>query len=206
MRTHLNFSRFFGVFVVAFLLSIFLLPDYAEARRGSFGGSRSFGRSRSFSTPKRTSTPKPRSSFGTNRSTTNAPRSSFGGSRMTKAQAQAKYGTPRKVETRSFRDANGVAQNYNVHHYNGFGSSFMTGYLMGSTPFMWMTPFHPAFYFSRPVYVQNANGTIDVYPPTFSFFKLLIGLVVLGVIVLIIRALIKRARGRSSIGSQSSFS
>ena len=159
------------------------LGDYLEIRRGgSFGGRRGGSVSRPRSSGSSSSATRSRS---TSRS------SSFGGSRtMTSQQAKAKYGTPRRTETRTMTGANGMPINYNVHHYGGFSSGLMTGYLTGQM--MWYMTV-PAFFYSRPVYVKNPDGTIDVYPPTFNWSKFFF-------IVLIIAAiyyLLKRARNKS---------
>jgi hypothetical protein len=91
-----------------------------------------------------------------------------------------------------------------VHSYGGYTDGLMMGYLMGRTSAMWYTPFHPAFYYSRPVYVNNPDGTMEVYPPTFSFFRLFLGLAVLGLIVWLVMRFFRRRAGVDS-GSQSSF-
>jgi hypothetical protein len=208
-------TRLTGVFLIMVTLFLFIAPDIAEARRGfgGFGGGRSFGRSfggsRSFrSTPRTT----PRSSFGRRTSPATAPKmtssqraaSSFGGKRLQSSGAYTqKYGTPRKSVTQSYT-RNGVTQNYVVNSYGGYGSGLMTGYMMGHTSWMWMMPFHPAFYYSRPYYADNPDGTVSVYPPTFSWSKLFFTIIIFGVIVYIIVAII-RSRGRGG-NSQSSFS
>lgn len=171
-----------------------------NARRGGGGGSRrsgSMGGSRrsSSSSKSRTTTSKPKTN------PTKTP--SFGGTRMNKADATKKYGTPRKTETMTGTNAAGSSVRYNVNSYGGYGSGLMTGYMMGVTPFYWSMPFHPAFYYSRPVYVDNADGSIDVYPPRFSFGKLLITLIIIAAIIFIIRRIMKaRKLGNTS---QSSF-
>lgn len=201
MKVKTNIARFLGVAFLLFVTMMFVLPEFAEARRGgrgSFGGSRSLkskpsqvqqNRTNSFSRPAAKS------------------RTSFGGARMTSQQAKAKYGTPRKVEQTVGKNSNGGSQVYNMHHYGGFSSGLMTGYMMGHTSMLWMMPFHPAFYYSRPQYVENADGTIDVYPPTLSFTKIIMGLILLGIVVWIIRRLVIRARGGGTKNqSASSFS
>jgi hypothetical protein len=165
-------------------------------RGGSFGGSR-----RSRSTSKSSKSTKSRSSTAKKTDPKKTP--SFGGKRMTQTEARKTYGTPRKTETMTGKNAAGERVSYNVNSYGGYGSGLMTGYMMGATPFMWSMPFHPAFYYSRPTYVTNPNGTIDVYPPRFSFGKLLITLIIITAIIFIIRRIIKARR--ASGGSQSSF-
>lgn len=206
-------NLFFGVFLVL-VLTLFIAPDIAEARRGfggGFGGrgfGRSFGgsRSRSMRTPRTT----PRSSFG--RSGARPARmtpsqkaaSSFGGKRLSSPRAYtSKYGTPRKTTTQTIT-RNGVTQNYMMHGYGGYGSGLMMGYMMGTTSWMWMMPFHPAFYYSRPYMVDNPNGTVGVYPPTFSWSKLFFTLLIAGVIIYIIYVIIRNRRSTGQ--SQSSFS
>jgi hypothetical protein len=159
-----------------------------ELRRG-----RSFGGSRSRSTrPSRRSTNKKSSSKRTNRSSSSGlasspKRPSFGGNRISQSQAKSRYKSPpRKQETVSRPSASGQNTTYVMNHYGGYGSGLMTGYMMGSSMWYWSMPFHPAFYYGRPAYVTNADGTVSVYPPTFSFGKLLFTLLILGVIIFII--------------------
>ncbi len=193
MKRILNYKRFLGAVVVVLLMSLFVLPDFAEARRGgSFGGSR--GGSMRQSKPR--TQQQARQPGAAQRSTS---KTSFGGNRITKQQATAKYGTPRRTETTTGTNAQGGAQTYNVNHYGGYSSGLMTGYMLGHTSMLWMMPFHPAFYYSRPYYVENEDGTVDVYPPTFSFMRIIIGLVVLWIIIAIIRSIIRKARGRSNV-------
>ncbi len=215
MKNDNNIRRFFGVFLAVFALMIFLLPDFAEARRGgSFGGSRggsrsSFKSSRSFSAPKSTQSSRPSSSFGSSRKSSSLfskdGRSSFGGTSMSRQQAQAKYGTPRRVVNQSYKNDAGGYSNYRMNDYGGYSSGLMHGYMMGQTSWMWAMPFHPAFYYSRPAYVYNSDGTVDVYPPTFSFFKLIVALFVLAIIVLIIRAVLRARKKMSQSYSSGSF-
>ncbi|GAB5466910.1 MAG: hypothetical protein Kapaf2KO_23460 [Candidatus Kapaibacteriales bacterium] len=190
-------------------LTIFLLPDIAEARRGgrSFGGSR-----RSFS---RKST-KPKSSFGKKSSRTRSSRantkpksptqrlSSFGGKKMTSAAASKKYGTPRKTVTKQMASPNGTGMsNYRFNSYGGFGSNFMMGYMLGSIPWYWSTPFHGAYYYNKPSYVTNSDGSVDVYPGSFSWGKLFMGIIIIGGIVFLVYRVI-RGRKRNSIAAASS--
>ncbi len=151
--------------------------DLLEVRRGgSFGGRRGG----SFSRPSRSTSRQPSSNSGTA-----ARKSSFGGARkMSSTQAKAKYGTPRRTETKSITGANGMPMNYNVHHYGGFSSGLMTGYLTGNM--LWYMTV-PAFFYSRPVYVENPDGTKDVYPPTFNWSKLFFILLIVAGIVFLFR-------------------
>ncbi|HOK15258.1 MAG TPA: hypothetical protein PLU67_04795 [Candidatus Kapabacteria bacterium] len=181
MKAYNHLRRFFGTVIIFFALSIFILPDFAEARRGggSFGGSRSFK-------PRPAQTAKPK--------TSNVPRqqrtSSFGGTRISKEQAKAKYGIPKKVEQTKRVDANGNQRTYNIHNYDGYANGLMTGYLLGHTSWLWMMPFHPAFYYSKPYYVENEDGSIDVYPPTFSIMRLLIGIALFSFVIWLVYRLI----------------
>ncbi len=215
MKTSIINKPFLAIITIA-LLWLLVGTELLEARGGgsrggSFGGSRSFGRS---SAPSRPSAPAsaPRSSFGGNRSTAvgsgAAKSSSFGGTRMASSgDYTSKYGTPRR--TVAGNTMAGVPGNYRVNDYGGYSSSLMMGYMMGSTSMMWSMPFHPAFYYSRPYYVTNPDGTVGVYPPTFSFAKLFFTLVILGAIIFVIYVIIRnRRRNNGSWGvthSQSSF-
>lgn len=223
MKNKNKFAKIFGTIFLVVALMILIAPDVAEARRGfgggfgrSFGGSRSFGRSfggsrsRSFQRPRSS---QPRSSFGSRKGTTSAMRStpsskaasSIGGRRLSGGSRQytSKYGAPRKSTTQSVT-RNGVTQNYVMHSYGGYGSGLMTGYMMGATSWMWMMPFHPAFYYSRPYYVDNSDGTVGVYPPTFDWSKLFFTLIIIAIIIYIIRVIIRNRKSRAY--SQSSFS
>lgn len=163
---------------------------------GSFGGRRSSGGS-SFGGSK-SSTSK---SAATQSRSSASPSSSFGGRRMMSTQqARANYGTPRKVEQYSRTESGGNQVRYNMNNYGGFSSGLMTGYMMGNMSW-WMHG--PAFFYSRPTYVYNKDGSYDVYPPTFSFGKFLLIVLVLAAIILIIRAIIKKRREGGY--SQSSF-
>ncbi len=204
------------------LLTIFtfvLSPVIADAKGsfgGSRGGSRSFGgsrgggssfgssRSKSYSRPSAPSSSYNRPSSTPSRSYS-TPRSSFGGNRMNSGQDYTRsYGIPRQSTPMSLRNNQGVNQNYVVHNYGGRGDGFMMGYMMGSIPFMWHTPFHPAYYYSRPSYVTNPDGTVEVYPPTFSYMTLFFTIVIIGGIVLLVVVAIRRRRMYSE--SNSSFS
>jgi hypothetical protein len=98
----------------------------------------------------------------------------------------------------------GSNQNYVVHNYGGRGDGFMMGYMMGSVPFMWRTPFHPAYYYSQPSYVTMPDGSVEVYPPTFSYSTLIFTLLIGGLIVYVIVRVIRRRV--SNMNSNSSFS
>lgn len=210
MESSNKIRRILGFLTIIFALGVFLAPDYADARRrGSFGGkSRSSFKSKSSRAKK--SFGSKRSSSRLNKNTRSVPKtkqSSFGGSRLSNKQAYtSKYGAPRKTSTYNGKNAAGGNQRYIMNNYGGYGSGLMTGYMMGSTSWMWAMPFHPAFYYSRPYYVNNPDGTIGVYPPTFSFGKLLFTLMIIGAIILIIRAVIRARKRRLSGGGGSNYS
>jgi hypothetical protein len=145
-----------------------------ESRRGG-----SFGRSRGTRT--RSST---RSGTQTTAPINRQKQPSFGGQRMDRQTAQAKYGAPRRTESIRTNNAAGGQMDYRVNHYGGFSSSLMTGYMLGNMAW-WMTA--PAFFYSRPVYVENEDGTVDVYPPSFDFGKLLTILIVVFAVVYFVR-------------------
>lgn len=176
--------------------------EFIEARRG--GGSRSFGGRSSRSSRSRSN----KKSFGNKRSSSKsnlkpaapAKKPSFGGTRMSASQAKAKYGTPRKTSTVSAKNSLGNNTQYRVNNYGGFSSGLMMGYMTGQmTSMMWMG----SLFYSRPVYVTNENGMTSVYPPTFSFTRLLIFLIVIYVVYRIIKAIVKSRKpsGGSSSGS-----
>jgi hypothetical protein len=182
------------------------LGDLLEIRRGGgFGGSRrggSFGKRRSSGRTKsnrRSSAPKMKPS---------PKRPSFGGKRMSSAQAKKQYGTPTKQSQMSSKNAQGVRQNYTVNHYGGYGSGLMMGYMAGSSMWYWSMPFHPAYYYSRPRYVENTDGTVGVYPPTFSFTKVLFSIIIVFVIIFVVKRLFFSRSGSNSSrgGSSGSFS
>ncbi len=207
MRNKHRILNILASLFLALTLFLFVAPDIADARRGSrrsFGGSR-----RSYSKPKSTQkkSTQPKSSQRRSMvSPTNKKVTSFGGNRLSSSKAYTqKYGTPRKKSTVQGKNAQGMPQRYVVNNYGGYGSSLMTGYLLGSTSWMWAMPFHPAFYYSRPYYHQNADGTVSVYPPTFSATKLIFTLVIAAVIIYIIYTIIKSRRRKSRELSQSSF-
>jgi hypothetical protein len=204
MKTQHKFSlvqRWVGVAVVSLVAFLFLVSEAdAQRRRGGFGGGGSFGGSRSPSySPSRPSAPSPSSGMS---------RGSFGGARPQSAIAgsnyRSSYGIPRQSSPMTVP---GASSPYMVHSYGGYGDGLMAGYLMGRTSMMWSMPFHPAFYYSRPVYVTGANGAMEVYPPTFSFFRLFMGLFIMGGVVFLVVWLVRRSRRNSDYGmSQSSFS
>ncbi len=211
-------TRFWTAFLAVCLVLVGILSDVseAEARRGG-GGGRSFGGSRRSSTPRYSPSRPSAPSSPTTRSrtttgsrstsgstTTSRPSSSFGGSRLSSSQDYTRsYGTPRRTESMTARNAQGVTESYNVNRYGGMSDGFMLGYMTGQTSWMWSMPFHPAFYYSRPYEVRNANGTIDVYPPTFSWGKLLITVVVVGGVAYLIYRAVRRRRSSPAVPTSS---
>lgn len=79
---------------------------------------------------------------------------------------------------------------------------FMMGYMMGSIPWYFSMPFHPAFYFSRPYTVANPDGSVGVYPGTFQWGTLFLTLIVLAALGFIVVMWLKRRRQRALAGSE----
>lgn len=210
MKLHNSLMRSLGAFIALVVLILFVAPDFADARRGG-GSRRSFGGSK-----RSTSRQQPKSSFGGKKSTqTRTPATAqrkampkTGGNALSSSKAYtSKYGTPRKTETRTMKDASGQTRQYRVNDYGGYGSGLMTGYMMGSVPFMWSMPFHPAFYYSKPYYATNPDGTVSVYPPTFNASKLIFTIIIAAVIIYIIYAIVRNARRKKrSSGETRSYS
>lgn len=206
--------------VIATILMIFPTDMLSQRRGGSFGGSR-----RSYSAPR--SSPRGGGSFGGSRRTPSSPYSSrgttrpstsqptstrtnaFGGSRLNSSREYtSRYGVPRKTETRAIPGANGTT-NYTINRYGGMGDGFMMGYLMGSIPWYYSMPFHPAFYYSRPYTVTNPDGTVGAYPGTFSWGTLFFVLLLVGGGGYILYVWLRNKRQRRQVGgvdmSRSSF-
>lgn len=183
-----NFFNLNSILVV-FVVLILLFPDILEARRGgrSFGGSRRSFSSRQYNRqPSRTSQNQTKR-LGTQRKT------SFGGTRLSSSQSYtSKYGVPRR--TAPAGTTQGIPKNYVVHQYSGYGNSLMMGYLMGHSSLLWMMPFHPAFYYTKPYYVENPDGTMEVYPPTFSIERVFITILIIAGIIYFIFTTIKRRK------------
>ena len=102
--------------------------------------------------------------------------------------------------------ANGGANTrYVFNNYGGMGDRFMMGYMMGSMPWYYGMPFHPAFYYARPYQVVNPDGTVSVYPGQFQwgtlFFMLLL---FVGIIFILYVAIQSRKRRRFEGGGGSS--
>lgn len=213
----LSFESFAGLPVfetpsLPAILNPFEWNKNTELRRGrSFGGSRrsySRGSSRRRSSSSNRSR---RSKSSRNRSSSSGlaaspKRPSFGGKRISASQARKKYSTPRKKETVTRKSANGTNQTYVMNSYGGYGSGLMTGYMMGSSMWYWSMPFHPAFYYGRPAYVTNPDGTVGVYPPTFSWSRLFFTLMIVGLIgYLIYRAISQKRKYANASHSGGSF-
>lgn len=99
----------------------------------------------------------------------------------------------------------GTAQNYYINDYGGYSSSLMRGYMMGQvTGYMMWMPWHGAYWYTQPQYVENQDGTIDVYPPTFNWFKVFVTVIFVGAIILVVYVLFFRRNTDNS--SKSSFS
>jgi hypothetical protein len=206
MKRKLITNKILAVLSILLVVFLFISPEIAEARRGgSFGGSRGFGSRRSFGGSRSMSRSRSSRMPSAAPSVPRNKMSSFGGKRLaSNTDYTRRYGTPRQTQTFTGRNGAGLSQNYIIHSYPGYGNGLMMGYMMGHTSWMWMMPFHPAFYYSRPYEVANPNGTISVYPPRFSFEKLLFTILIIGGIGYIIVRMIKSRRSREY--SQSSFS
>jgi len=166
--------------------------DYMEMRRGgSFRGTR----------PRSTQRQSTQRTQQTTRQTNPQKAPSFGGTRMTQTQARQKYGTPRRSETVAGTSQAGTPMNYNMNHYGGFSSGLMTGYMMGNMAWWMMAS---SMMYSRPTYVENEDGTIDVYPPTFNWGRLFFIFIIVFGIIYMIRAPKQKREGPSS-DSYSSF-
>lgn len=235
MANYIFKTKFFITAILIALICFILQPEIANARGGSFGGRSSFGGGRSSSSGRSSFGGSRSSSGGSNYSTRSgsSPSSSFGGARnsgtfgssakassmpssfhnarqLSSAQEYTgRYGVPRK--TFAAGSTPGIPSNYVVHDYGGYGNGLMMGYMLGHSSWMWYMPFHPAFYYSQPYYMENPDGTVEVYPPTFSMGKLIFTLLIFGAIVYIIYVIIRNRRQGgwteySSPHSQSSFS
>ncbi len=196
--------------VVALFTMVLPLDSLAQRRGGSFGGSR--GGSRSYSSPRngggsfggsRRSTPSgtataPRSGSTQRYGSAPTTRNSFGGSRMNSSgDYTSRYGAPRATAKESYSGAGGTRTNYTVNRYGGMGDGFMMGYVMGSMPWYWSMPFHPAYYYSRPYTALNPDGTTGVYPGTFQWGTLFFTLLLVGGVIFIVYVWLRNRRRRS---------
>lgn len=223
MMTVLTRCRWLATIAMIVVVGITIVTDtIAQKRSSSFGGSRSA--SRSYSAP----LTMPPSSFGGTRSYSTAratPPTSFGRTRTAEpspfgaAQRAApaaplpravgtplatgenyyrSYGIPRRQEVRTIPTPEGQ-RNVIVHSYGGYSDGLLMGYLLGQTSWLWFTPFHPAFYYSQPYYVQRPDGTVEYFPPTFSLAKLIFVLIVIGAIVFIVWVIIRNRRAQQGL-------
>lgn len=198
MKKYLNLAL---VATFIFLLLASIMPDDLFARRGSFGGSRSS--SRSYST--RSSSSSRGSSFGGKRSSSSErSMQSATPRRVSNADMRTQYGIPRRVEKVRATNNSGVSRDYQINDYGGYSSGLMRGYVTGSiASHMSYLPWYGAFWYSKPQYVTNPDGSVSVYPPTFSWTKLII---VLAIIYFIVKAINKRRRRRLYGASRSDTS
>lgn len=201
LRKLLN-KRNLLLYIIFLFLIVILVPEPADAK-GSFGGSRSLGRS--FSRSTHTRTVPPRTSFGGSRKRTTIlgrGKSSFGSTRLNSSKAYtSRYGVPRKVVTS--RRVKGLPKNYRLMDYGDFRTGLMVGYMTGHTPFLWHTPFHRAFYYTQPYYVKHPDGTMNVYPPTFSFSKVIFMLFVFAGIIFVLYRILIHFKNRSHLAQRS---
>lgn len=214
-------KQFFVILSLVAALIVWVVPTdvLAQRRGGSFGGSRgggfsgrsfgggsrSFGGSRGSAPRTYPSRPSASPQRSPGYSAPSQGRNSFGGSRMSRpADYTGRYGVPRRTETRTFSGANGTKANYVVNQYGGMGDGFMMGYMMGSMPWYWSMPFHPAFYYSRPYTVANPDGTTGVYPGTFQWGTLFFTLIVVGGIGFILYTWLRNKRRRTFAYSSAS--
>ncbi len=185
--------------VISMLAAVLVLvapTDVLAQRRGggSFGGSRSFGRSystpssgRSFGGSRQPYSSRQSQPYGSRPSTRpgaspfyGSSRNTFGGTRLnSSADYTSRYGIPRKSEQQRMATPNGTA-NYTVNRYGGISDGFMMGYVMGSIPWYYSMPFHPAYYYSRPYTTVNPDGTTSVYPGTFQWGTVFFMLILVG--------------------------
>lgn len=202
MKKYLNLAL---VATFIFLLLASIMPDDLFARRGSFGGSRSSSRSfssRSSSSSRSTSRG---SSFGGKRSSSSErSMQSATPRRVTNADMRTQYGIPRKVEKVRATNNSGVSRDYQINDYGGYSSGLMRGYVTGSiASHMSYLPWYGAFWYTRPEYVNNPDGSVSVYPPTFNWTKLII---ILAIVYFIVKAINRRRRrrlyGATSTGEQ----
>ena len=107
-----------------------------------------------------------------------------------------RYGAPRATQRQAVRSANGSTTNYVVNRYGGMGDGFMMGYMLGSIPWYWSMPFHPAFYFSRPYTHVNPDGTVGMYPPTIQWGTVIMTIVIVAGIGFVIYTWLRNRRRR----------
>ncbi len=195
IRNIFNSRNLLYVLVLSLVL-LLIIPDTADARKGSFGGRRSVGRTFSRSTRTRTMRSPRSTSFGSRRtrSSMSRNRTSFGGNRLNSSRAYtSRYGIPRKVV--SGKRVKGVPKNYKIMNYRGYGNGLTMNYLLHRTPLLWHTPFHSAFYYTQPYYVKNSDGTVSVYPPTFSISKVIFTIFLFAAILFVLKRVLSAMRG-----------
>lgn len=192
--------------LLATLSSLVPLDAFAQRRGGgSFGGSRRSSGSRSFGGTRPSGGG---SSFGRSRPST-APssgsyqRNSIGSPRSSTGN-MPRYGTPLRQESRTMSGAAGANTRYVFNNYGGMGDRFMMGYLMGSMPWYYGMPFHPAFYYARPYQVANPDGTVSVYPGQFQWGTLFFMFILVAGIIFILYVAIKSRRRRRFEGGRES--
>ncbi|GMV52978.1 MAG: hypothetical protein D8M52_01000 [Chlorobi bacterium] len=191
------------------------MPRSVPSGGGSFGGSRrspSAAPSQPYSngtTPRRYSAPRATPGGQQPAGMPSYGNGAFGGTRLSNSQQYtSRYGLPRKTETRQVTGTQG-AGNYQFQYYGGMGDRFMMGYFLGSIPWYYSMPFHPAFYYSAPYTVKNTDGSVSVYPGTFQWGELFFVLLLVGGLGFIIYVWLKNKRRRAIHGgvdmSRSSF-
>ena len=147
-----------------------------RSSRGSFGGG-----SGGYSSGGRSS-----SAPGVNNGATFGRKGSFGSSGIVSSTTTRPGYYNRTPLTTSNYYYNGSY--YPAYGYGGWGSRY--SYAWGSPAWYYWTPFHPAFYYSPPVYY---NGV--VYPGGFSWTHLLLSLLFFAVVFWIVARLLFRRGG-----------
>ncbi|CAN5538479.1 hypothetical protein BH10BAC6_BH10BAC6_02250 [soil metagenome] len=192
--------------LLATLASLAPLDVFAQRRGGgSFGGSRGGGSSRSFggSRPSGGGGSFGRSQPSTSPSSGSYQRNSNGGSRSSTGN-MPRYGTPLRQESRTMSGAAGANTRYVFNNYGGMGDRFMMGFLIGSMPWYYGMPFHPAFYYARPYQVANPDGTVSVYPGQFQWGTLFFIFILFAGVIFILYVAIKSRRRRRFEGGRGS--
>ncbi len=196
------------LFIIIALSLALLLPDIAEAYRGGRGGSFGSRRSMSSRSYSRPSSSRPSYSSSPSSGVSRAKSPSFGGSRTTRTDYTNRYGVPRRTSTYTGTNGAGMSQNYRVNDYGGYSSGLMMGYMQGSiaSHMMWL-PWYGAFWYTQPHYSDpDADGIIEVYPPTFNYTKLIFMIIIVGLIGYFVYSRIRRRRYGYGEDSRSSFS
>lgn len=192
------------VTVLAAMLVLSAISADAQRRGGSFSSGRSsFGGGRSYGGSFNSG--RSGSSFGSGRTSGG---SSFGGARSGSSFGSSRSGSS-FGRSGSF-GSQGIASSRSVT-YNG-RSYTTSSYYVGGRPYhavyvggwgdywyqprwyYWM-PFHPAFYFGGPVYVNDASGGYYA-PGGFSVVRLILGLLFFGFLLWIVVRLFSGGRKR----------